>query len=105
MSSYRIGFCPLCSTQIMVKDPNGRWNSFKPNYRQVDLVFEDGHRMRSPLCDECFGKEPDFEKLMGSITCKKSEAGSENKKEKLKLRGLPVSWSLANSRQGVSLRK
>lgn len=103
--SYHLGHCPLCKSQIMVQDSNRKWNSFKPNFRQVDLTFADGHRVRTILCSDCFAKEPDFEKLMESITCHHSEACHSKRKERIKARGMPVSWSLAPTIQGASLSR
>lgn len=100
---YRLGHCPLCGIQIMVRNPRGRWATFKPNFRQVDLNFDDGHRVRTILCADCFDKPPEFEKLMEAIICKKSEATREKGKERIKNRGLPKSWSLAPTIQGAAL--
>lgn len=88
----------------MVQDSNGRWNSFKPNFCQADLVFSDGHMIRTTICSECFSKDPDFKKLMDSITSEDSEAASYERKIKIKEMGLPVSWSLSNAKQGDKLK-
>jgi len=80
---YRLGYCPQCDTQIMVQDVDGKWNSFKPNFRQADMFFPDGHRVRTIICSECL-KNPDFEALMTAILHEDSEACGEVSKNNLR---------------------
>ena len=89
MSHYRIGHCPQCDDQIMVRSAGGQWNSMKPNYRQVDCVFADGHRMRVPLCAACMAA-PDFSTILAAVTCAESEACGASVKQALRRRGLPI---------------
>lgn len=101
--AYKVGHCPQCDGQIMVQDTNGQWNSFKPSFRQADLHFKDGHRIRTTICEKCL-QNPDLEKLMDAITCEESEACDGNIKEEIKSRGLPISLQLAvKAKQGVRL--
>ncbi len=79
---YKIGFCPQCDTQIMVADCKGRWNTIKPNYRQIDLTFDDGHRVRTIICKDCL-EHPDYDKLLEAITCEESEACTHDVKKML----------------------
>lgn len=83
MEHYRIGFCPQCQVRIMVRDTDGRFNSFKPNYRNAYLEFPDGHRVKTAICAECL-ENPDFAKLMTSICHDQSEACVASVKENLR---------------------
>lgn len=87
MNMYRVGFCPVCDKQIMVSDQFGRYVTLKTNYRQVDLVFEDGHRCRSIICKDCLNVEPN--KLLEIITAQDSLASSRENLDALKKR-VPV---------------
>ena len=106
---YKVGHCPQCGIQVMVQDTNGRWNSFKSNYRQADLYFEDGHRVRTVICEDCL-ENPDFQKIMDSLLHKDSQAGSDKVKDDIRYRsknekrGLPVKikkWGLRGGLHGV----
>jgi hypothetical protein len=76
----------------MVKDTNGIWNSFKPNWAQAYLEFQDGHRVLIPICKQCF-ETPDIEKLTDSLLHEESEGYNEKTKEFLKFKKVkkPVS--------------
>jgi len=87
---YQMGHCGQCGIQIMVKAPNGTWNSRKPIYRNIDVKFADGHLMRAAVCSSC-ADAPDYTLLMQNITCPGSDACSEEIKEELSARGTPVS--------------
>lgn len=93
---YKIGYCPQCGTQVMVRDVGNRWSSYKPKWRQVDMIFDDGHKCRTVICSDCL-KNPDFKKLMEAILHDESQACSEKVKKNLKARGVPVKiemWGL-----------
>lgn len=79
MEAYTLGKCPQCGDKIMVRDAAGRWNSTKPNFRQMDLVFENGQKMRTIICEGC-SQAPDYEKLMSAILHKNSKACSKKMK-------------------------
>lgn len=64
--AYRLGFCPQCNIQITVNSPDGRVVGRTPIFREADLIFSDGSRVRTILCSNCL-KNIDFEKLMSSI--------------------------------------
>lgn len=87
--SYRLGHCPQCGAQIVIQDTNRRWNSFKKNYRLADLIFDDGHRCRTAICNSCL-ENPNFEKLIQSITCETSQACNEKVKTFLKSKNIPI---------------
>lgn len=82
---YKIGFCPQCGTQIQVKDPTGRWTSFKSNHSQVDLVFDDGLKMRSAICKEC-AKAPDYCKLTAAVLAEGSQACNAKTRDRIKFK-------------------
>lgn len=63
---YRIGYCPGCDVQIRVQDVDGRWSSKCPNYREADMVFADGHHIRTFICKDCLGNN-EYEKVYNSI--------------------------------------
>lgn len=85
MSHYRIGYCPQCELQIMVQDTDGKWRPKPAVYANVDLKFEDGHRVRSAICRKC-AESPDYGKLMAAIFHQDSQACNEKIKEHLKYR-------------------
>lgn len=97
--AYKIGYCPQCKAQIMVRDAAGRWNSQKTNYSQIDLVFEDGLKVRTAICKDC-AANPDYEKLFEEIVASGSQAGTKKTRDKIKFkkdeseRGFPVSHEL-----------
>lgn len=77
---YRLGYCPQCQAQVMVKNTKGIFDSYRKNYKQADLVFSDGHHVRTIICENCF-ENPDYQALIDSILHEKSEGfKSSNKK-------------------------
>lgn len=101
--AYKVGFCPCCDHQIMVQDTNGRWNSFRPNFRQADLIFSTGQKVRTILCKGCLD-ETDLQKFVDSILHKDSEACDEGVKNLIQSLGTPVRMELAvKAKQGVRL--
>ncbi len=99
--AYKLGFCAQCDKQILVKNSSGRVASVLPIYRQVDVVFDDGHRMRAPVCKDC-AMNPDFKKIIENVTADGSEAFGNRTRDKI-LEKTPISVGLANALQGVSL--
>lgn len=101
MNSYKVGKCPQCNDKIMVRDAAGRWTSPKPNFRQMDLMFGNGQKVRTIICSVC-AEAPDYTKLMGAILHKDSKACTEKWKQRIKYidvknkieRGLPVSHQI-----------
>ena len=66
----------------MVQGADGRWSSRKPNYSEVNITFEDGHVMRSPLCKKCL-TNVNFEKIMEAIVDKNSKAAPKSTRDSL----------------------
>lgn len=100
--SYKIGHCPCCSNKIMVQDSNGAWNTYKPNFRQADIYFSDGSKMRTILCEDCL--EEDLGKFMEAILSHDSEACDQNTKKIIRAKGIPLRMELAiRARQGIKL--
>lgn len=87
--SYKVGHCAQCEIQIMVRDSDGQWNSFKTNHKQIDVRFEDGHLMRVAVCAGC-AASPDYAGIMAAVIHDESPACSQSIKDELKLRGVPV---------------
>lgn len=71
--SYRIGYCPQCNAQIMVKGADGRWSARKPNFAQTYLVYENGIRIKTTICKDCLPKI-DYQKISDSLHGKNSQA-------------------------------
>lgn len=69
---YRLGYCPQCQAQVMVRNTSGIFDSYRKNFMQADLVFADGHHLRTVICENCF-KNPNFQGLIDSILHEKSE--------------------------------
>ena len=90
--AYTIGYCPQCGAQIMVQDTNGRWNSFKRNYRQLDMVFENGQKSRTIICATC-AQAPNAQVLIDSILAPNSQAG-EMAIAMIRPLGLPVGFEV-----------
>lgn len=86
---YRVGYCPQCGTQIMVQNTDGRWNSWKKNFRQGNIIFGNGTRVRTIICDQCLNT-PDLDKLVESITDRQSDACVESVALKIKSLGAPL---------------
>lgn len=82
MEPYRLGYCAHCDTQIMVKDTNGLYNSYKDNYRQVKIYTEKDHYIQLPVCSTC-STDIDYETILKRITHEGSQARLHpSKKEK-----------------------
>lgn len=90
---YKIGYCCQCEAQIMVRDAGGKWSSFKANFKQIDVAFPCGHKMRVPLCATCADK-PDYQKIIDAVTGEDSKAGTTETISMLKSRGTPVSHEI-----------
>lgn len=87
--SYRIGFCPQCGAQIQVQDISGNWSSFKPNYRQAELIFSNGHKARTIICKDCMLNQ-DIKKIFDAIVADDSQATNREALDYLKTLGEPV---------------
>ena len=98
---YKVGFCNQCGTQVMVQDTNGLWNSYKPWFRQVDLKFSNGVRLRTVLCETC-SASPDYQKICDETIAEGSES-TDAAIEAIKKYGIPVSSFLAKTKQGIRL--
>lgn len=77
--NYRIGHCAQCDTQILVRGTDRRWSAIKKNYRQIDIKFKDGHKMRVPVCSECYD-EIDYDTIMDVILAENSGANLSSSK-------------------------
>jgi hypothetical protein len=86
----------------MTKDTNGKWNGRKYNFRQVDLTWQDGFKIRSTVCSACL-ESLDVSALMDSITAQGTEACSQEKAEMIKSKGIPSSVVLSKTAQGVKI--
>lgn len=77
--AYRLGFCPQCNQQIMGTDLQGKFCSRFPNFREADMVFEDGYRVRTIICEGCLN---DFhpEKMTSSILEEGSQLSEEQRR-------------------------
>jgi hypothetical protein len=73
----------------MVQDTDGRWNSFKSNWGEIFLVYEDGHQVKCPLCKDC-QQNPDYEKIHSAIVDPNSQAASPATKSEIKFKGSPI---------------
>lgn len=91
--AYRIGYCSQCGTQVMVQDTKGKWSSFKANFKQIDVAFGCGHKMRVHVCTSC-AASPDYQKIIDEVTDKKSKAADKEVLEMLKSKGTPVSHEI-----------
>lgn len=70
---YKVGYCIQCHTQIMVRDTSGVYTSIKGNFRQVNLVFSDGHNIRVPICSKCLN-QIDYDKCFENLIHEDSQA-------------------------------
>jgi len=77
---YRLGYCPQCQAQVMVKNTTGIFDSYRKNYKQADLIFADGHHLRTIICEDCL-KTPDFQALIDSILHPNSEGFKTSNKK------------------------
>lgn len=86
VQAYKIGFCPQCQCQIMVRDVHGHFTTMKTNYRQIDISLDDGHIVRVPVCSGCVSSA-NVSKIMQALTHNDSQASkSENVKQRLKFK-------------------
>jgi len=88
MGIYKIGFCPVCGEQIQIQDCMGRWTGIRPNFRQVDMVWPDGHRCRSIICNKCV-KSVTPKELYDIVIAPNSEASNRQTLDTLEKRGEP----------------
>lgn len=95
MSAYKVGYCPQCQTQIMVRDVSGHYTAQKGNYRQIELVFEDKHRVRTPICMKCLD-DVNMTTLLEAILDENSQASTSSVLSSIKERGAPVSWKMVH---------
>lgn len=102
---YKIGHCPSCGTNIMVRDTNRQWTSMKPNFRQVDLKFADGPPVRTIMCSNCYENGFNKSDLLATITHENSQACTEGVSNYIKSLGEIVDYSLAKGPQGVTIIK
>lgn len=87
--AYRVGYCPQCGDQILVRDTDRKWNSIKKNYRKADIHMGDGTRISIPICSRCLAA-PDLNVLMASLVAEGSVAGNKKTMDLLKTKGAPV---------------
>lgn len=101
---YRVGFCPSCDEQIMVRNTDGRWNSFKSIYAQAHLVFGGGIKVRTIICKNCLGNSNiDLVQLKNAIVDDSSEATTAKMKEYISSLGAPIGLEpyLSNLKKSV----
>lgn len=61
----------------------------KPNFRQADLIWPDGHRCRSIICKNCLPNVV-VKELYDIIIAPNSEASNRKTLDALKNRGEPI---------------
>ena len=61
----------------------------KPNFRQADLIWPDGHRCRSIICKKCL-TTANVKELYDIIIAPNSEASNRKTLDALKARGEPI---------------
>lgn len=91
--AYKIGLCPCCDDQIMIKDTQGKYTAYKPNFRQADIFFESGTRMRTIICEDCLA-EDSLSDVMEAIMHPDSEACNSRTIELIKSLGVPLKIEL-----------
>jgi len=77
---YRLGYCPQCQAQVMVRNTSGIFDSYRKNFMQANLIFPNGHHLRTIICENCF-KAPSYQGLMESILHVKSEGFKTSNKK------------------------
>ena len=102
LQAYKVGRCPCCGVKVMVRDSNGIMNAFKPNYRQVDLVFGNGQKVRTMMCVKCFENGFDKAKLLDTITHENTQACNSTISEKIKSLGEITDAILAPTQVGFA---
>jgi len=98
IKAYKVGFCPQCGKNIMVADCKGYMTSMKVNFRQAELKFSDGHRVRLHICSDCLAS-PDADTLMEAITHPGSRAARQEELVRIKEKGKPISISEVSPRR------
>lgn len=88
--AYRIGFCPQSGEKIMAQDTDGKWNAFRPSFRQVLLIFADGHRIKCPLSASSL-EAPRLSDIFTELTAEGSQAADDATLRGIAARGVPVS--------------
>jgi len=89
---YRLGFCPQCETPMFGRDVNRRKYMDNRTYRQMDMSFLDGQRVRTAICSDCI-THPDIPKIYAAITADGSEACNEKIKQSLIDKQTPVGFT------------
>lgn len=90
MNPYAKGFCPCCSTPILLKDELRRYVTKKPNFREIFITLENGSKVCSAICSDCI-KNVNLNDLIEAITMDGSEALNNRKLlEDIKNWGNPV---------------
>lgn len=72
---YKIGGCIQCGKNMVIRDCAHMIVSKKPWHREVDVIFEDGHKLRIPICMDCLD-DPDFHKIKESFCADDSQSQS-----------------------------
>lgn len=74
---YRLGYCPQCQAQVMVRNTSGIFDSYRANCLFAHLLFcideEEQEAVKTIICDQCF-QAPNYQVLVDAITHLKSEA-------------------------------
>lgn len=96
---FKVGFCAQCNGQIMVTGTNGQLSHMRRNYKMADLEFDDGHRIRVGLCDNCLSNI-NYQEVIDALTHQNAQVSQTVKDqitqridpESLEIidRGLPV---------------
>jgi hypothetical protein len=89
MGIYKLGYCPVCGVQIQVQNTMGQWVAQKTNFRQADLVWEDGHHCRTIICKDCLKTDP--KEVFEIIVAPNSSASSRATLDMLAKKGPPIS--------------
>lgn len=93
------GKCPYCRKQIMVCDTDGKFKTFKANYRQAYLTYSDAPKRKIALCVDCLEGNVDLEVLNQKVNERNERSVREFKKS-------PESMSIApRARQGEYIGK
>ncbi len=78
----------------MIKNTQGKYDAYKPNFRHADIFFESGTKMRTIICDDCLS-EDSLSDVMEAITHPSSEACDSKTIELIKSLGMPTKIELA----------
>lgn len=66
MFPYNKRFCPMCNEKLLFEDTNGQIASRSPVRTEANVMFSNGHTVRTVLCKPC-AKNPDFQKWIASV--------------------------------------